>query len=509
MVSDLLANRKISLFVGFGAMFSIASLLTMAALMWGLGSIEDDLDGILGDHRKKMRMVVEMRNAARARTMRLSNMILFEDPFVKDDEYLRFNKFGASFVRSRLKLLEHDLTQEEKNILEAQGKMTAPAVEVQREIVDLVYADDMEKAHNLLTNEAIPLQNQVMDQLTKLYNYQEKSLDAAIRQSEKNYRTIRSWILVFATTAGVIGIFVALFIGRRNHQVSSDREKYLKQIEDANIQLEIARQQAEDANTTKTQFLANMSHELRTPLNAIMGYSELLQEEFKENNLLAEYQEDCERIHNSGAHLLNLINEVLDLSKIEAGKMTVSNEKFDVRALVDSVVNIIKPIAENNGNKLEVNYHLGVKNMVSDDTKLKQVLMNILSNASKFTHDGVISLEVASNVDDGIRWFTFKVEDSGIGIAPEKLDQIFDPFEQVDDSNTRHYEGTGLGLSITKSFCEMLSGSVSLFSELGKGTTCIVRLPDQPQALDVSSDPNSDYNSDLNKDNTGRSRMAS
>jgi len=463
--------------VGFGAMFSIVTLLTMAALVWGLGSIETNLEEIVGKNREKMRLVVEMRNDARSRIMALSNMILLSDPFERDDEFMSFRNFGTAFIKARMQFLASDLTEQEKSLLEQQGRYTNIAVPFQNEIVDHIYADEFKVAQEKLVKKAIPAQTHVLETLTVLYNTQEISTDNIIKQTEANYRSIRSWIILISTTAGVIGILVAIFIVRKNKQGLEEREKYLKQIENTNAKLHIAKQQAENANASKSLFLANMSHELRTPLNAIIGYAELLKEEFSSNNLPVLYQNDCEKILQSGGHLLNLINEVLDLSKIEAGKLDISCDEFNVSEIIDAVVSIIRPLADQNGNSIIVNYKTKARAIVSDGIKLKQVLMNLVSNANKFTKNGTIKITIDAETKSDAHWYVFNVEDNGIGIEPNQLDIIFDPFVQGDVSMTRHYQGTGLGLTITKRFCEMLGGTITIVSKPQVGTTCTVRLP--------------------------------
>jgi signal transduction histidine kinase/DNA-binding response OmpR family regulator len=247
-------------------------------------------------------------------------------------------------------------------------------------------------------------------------------------------------------------------------------------LEESQQQLALARDAALDASRTKSTFLANMSHELRTPLNAIIGYSEMLQEDAHDAGQ-DDLVPDLDKILTSGRYLLELINGVLDLSKIEAGKMEVFLESFEVPDLVESVATTIQPLIQKNRNSLELADSDGLGSMHSDLTKLRQVLFNLLSNASKFTEGGTIRLEAQRLSEADGDWLTFTVTDTGIGMAPEQISKIFEAFSQAEASTTREYGGTGLGLSITREFCEMLGGTIRVASEVGQGSTFTVRLP--------------------------------
>ncbi|MGZ4808470.1 MAG: response regulator [Thermoanaerobaculia bacterium] len=279
----------------------------------------------------------------------------------------------------------------------------------------------------------------------------------------------------------VIGRRVMLLNARKLRQ-GSHAELLVLAMEDvterrrAEGEVATAKEAAETANRTKSLFLANMSHELRTPLNAILGFSEMLQEDALESGLL-NVNADLQKISTAGKHLLGLINDILDLSKIEAGKMELHLESFQISSLIAEVASTIEMQVAKNGNTLEVVYAPEIGVMRADLSKVRQGLFNLVSNAAKFTQDGRIKVEAERQTMDGTEWIMFRVSDTGIGLSSEQIVRLFQSFTQADASTTRKFGGTGLGLALTRRFCQMMNGDVTVHSVPGEGSVFTIKLP--------------------------------
>ncbi len=269
-----------------------------------------------------------------------------------------------------------------------------------------------------------------------------------------------------------IGVASALSLLKRLRELSNRR------LEEATA----AKADALRANRAKSELLANMSHELRTPLNAVIGYTEMLEEDFSDRGELDAELADLGRIKGAARHLLQMINDVLDLSKIEAGKIELHIESFELAELLDQVVSTTQPLLATNRNTLQVHCAQGLGRMQSDLTKLRQVLINLVSNAAKFTQDGRILIETTRGLDEeGGALVVFEVRDTGIGMTPSQLGRLFQPFVQADAETTRKYGGTGLGLAISRRLCRLMGGDVTATSTPGEGSlfraTVVARLP--------------------------------
>jgi signal transduction histidine kinase/CheY-like chemotaxis protein len=299
----------------------------------------------------------------------------------------------------------------------------------------------------------------------------------------------RSSFLVFLGIAGGVSAIAVVGVASVLHQMRRREREAAAALEAQRVRevaleaerrlAEQRREVAEQASRTKSSFLANMSHELRTPLNAIIGLTEMLCDNaprFGTEKAL----DPLQRVLRAGRHLLNVINDILDLSKIEAGRMDLSLENVAVAPVVDEVMGTTRPLAEQNNDRLFVECSANVGTVHADNIRLRQVLLNLLSNACKFTKDGEVRLRVERVHDDGRNWIEFSVSDTGIGMTQAQLGRLFEEFSQADSSTTRQFGGTGLGLAISRRLCRMMGGDVTVISEADRGSTFTVRLPAAP-----------------------------
>ncbi|GJE57209.1 MULTISPECIES: sensor histidine kinase [Methylobacterium] len=298
---------------------------------------------------------------------------------------------------------------------------------------------------------------------------------------------IVSWVSIVSATLYMswMAIYYSHVMSMRS-QIEQETERYLA----ANEQLQVVKELAEAANRAKSVFLAKMSHELRTPLNAVIGYSELILENIPPGSD-ATKQKDVRSINAAGRHLLSLVVDVLDLSKIEAETIELNVETFDLARLLDQVVATVKPLADGNGNALTVQHLTALGTMRTDQTKLRQILVNLLSNAAKFTKNGNVTLSVRMDRKPTGTWLDVRVRDTGIGISQGDIGRLFQNFRQVSAATAQHYGGTGLGLALSQKLCTLMGGSIGVTSEIDRGSVfsfCIPAEVAEPLA-DATSRP--------------------
>jgi signal transduction histidine kinase len=446
--------------LGFALILVILAMMTVIWLTH-ITTNNQYITDIVKD-QKKTKFIFDMREAANQRALSLYRMSILKDPFDQDEEYLKFRQQAENFIKAHLALAAEGETKQAEEAWREAQPLIQKATKNQTLVTEYIVDGDITSAHKLMTNRVIPNQNAVFSHLTTMLDLQKTHVAGELEKVTSANDRVYFQVSLLGGIAVSIGAIIAFFVIRTS---TKSEQKLIR-----------AQQESHEANQHKSLFLANMSHELRTPLNAIIGYSEMLQEEAAD---LGEpsFVSDLNNIHSSGHHLLSLINDILDVSKIEAGKMEVYPEDFNLALLVEEVSNTIEPLLAKNKNSLKFNISEFDEDMYTDLTKLRQILFNLLSNASKFTAQGNIYLSVSRVTMQNKPWIKIDVKDTGIGMNAKQIDKLFSPFTQADASTTRNFGGTGLGLTICKHFSELMGGTISVESESGVGSTFSICIP--------------------------------
>lgn len=468
--------------------FALILGLMLVMILFDLSRInvmQSKLDVIVKEHSVKTRLMMEMRHGIYERQVSLRNILLMDDVFDRDRGRTIFNTFAAKIIKARNQFTGMPLNEQEKIILDEINQAMAVAYVAQVSLIDKSINNNELKITQEDINSTFVTQEVFIQKLEKMMRLQEDATNDAVKDAEKSYSDAIKSVYILGGSVLILGTLVAFLMIRITTAQSNSVNKAMLALEESREQLEErvnvrtaelahARDEALASNQAKNAFLATMSHELRTPLNIIVGYSELL-EEVADNIDKKSLVTDLRKIQVAANHQLKLINSVLDIAKIEDGKLDLSPHDFDIGSLIDELNASSQPLIAKNNNKFTIKCSYGIGMMYSDKMRILQVLLNILSNAAKFTTDGQIILEVfkSNNGADII----FKVIDTGIGISEEYQDTLFDEFTQEDSTTTREYGGTGLGLSISKKLVNLLNGDITVKSVKNEGATFTIRLP--------------------------------
>lgn len=475
-------SSQAGLILGFAAMLILMLLITVAGVD-RMEEMKTQLDHHIHSDMSKVALGAEMRAIAKERTLILHRLLYLDDPFARDESEMLLYESAGRFSDARIKLMAMDLSENEKEILFLQGKQASIAVPLMRQVIELSKTGNMEEARRLYQEASMPAQNELIDTMHRLYTSQMHETHITTERVNASFEQTRLWMYLTSIGVLILGMGIATVVIRRNNALDREKEAHLALIRDTNEELQtyssellLAHDAAQQSSKAKSQFLANMSHELRTPMNAIMGFSELLLEDALSNGD-DKSAGDLKRILDASNHLLELINQILDLAKVESGKAEVNAERFNINTVITEVLETITPLASKHNDQLQIDLDAELDMMESDQTMIRQILFNLLSNAVKFTEDGSIELSARKVVIADTASLELVIKDSGIGIAEDEQDRIFYAFEQADGSFTRQFGGTGLGLALVKYYCKLLSGDIRVESELGKGTSFIVQLP--------------------------------
>ncbi|MBT3305914.1 MAG: HAMP domain-containing histidine kinase [Alphaproteobacteria bacterium] len=456
----------------------VALLLLMGLLTVMGGTV---LSGLYGNieagtrSAEKIRMLYAMRKSVRQRYFSTLHVQTLDDFFERDAERLRFNQYARNFITARERYVELGLESKEKMLFdlltENASRVQPPAEKAMKLAVDSIRPEEVTAA----IEKGTLLQIELLKVLDRMVAFQEgrgNRRSQEIRESEKSTNTI---LVAISITVFSLGLIIAIFVFRREYRQTNTLFKEIAERKQAEASTIAAKEEAEIANRAKSEFLANMSHELRTPLNSILGYSEILATEIfgKHQNPL--YKDYASSIHHAGSHLLNILTDILDISKIEAGEAVVEDSEIDIAKALDDCITMVKPRAVAADVEIQLNGSDKSPFVRADERHFKQIMLNLLSNAVKFSEKG--GMITVTTIQNEIGGKEISIADTGIGIHLDDISNILNPFAQVAWSQSRNHDGVGLGLPICKSLLELHDADMNIDSKVGKGTTITVKFP--------------------------------
>lgn len=467
--------------------FVIVLGLSLVMIIFDLSRMkimQSNLDVITNEHSVKSALMMKIRHGIYERQVSLRDIMIMDDPFERDAGKMAFSKYAVDILLARNKFITMPLNEKEKKILSEMNDEMILAYRAQTKLIDAsIYQDRTTTKEEL--KKAFVTQEGFIKKVKEMIALQKSATETAVLDAEQSYSEAKTSVYILGGSSLLFGLFVALFIIRLTESQTRSVNEAIAEIEESHRLLEErvhnrtkelakVRDEALSSNKAKDDFLATMSHELRTPLNIILGYSQLLAE-IAEDDGYKSLIPDLKKIEHAAHHQLKLVNSLLDISKIEEGKIEINPIDFDVEKLLIEIEHAAKPLMIENNNTFEIKCAHGIGMMYSDNLRLKQILINIIGNAAKFTNEGVVSLTVDKDLKH--EKITFRVKDSGIGISQNYIKDIFKKFTQADSSTTRKYGGSGLGLSISKKLSYELKGDILVESQEGKGSCFVLSLP--------------------------------
>ncbi len=450
--------------LGFAVVLALTFILGGIGL-YQLNSVNASMSKIVTVNNYKIALASAMRDAIRLRSLSINKMLATEDYFKRDEEVLKFYDYARSYREAREQLIALGMDEREKAIIEKLTRHAQFSQPLVRQVAELLLENTLPKDFNRLFSTATRKQEELLELLDESIDLQKQYANYALAAAQLKFEyTIASFLLLLTVLLS-IGTIIARIVVR----YASDKNKALAE---KNMELQIARTKADDTTRAKSEFLANMSHEIRTPLTTIIGFSETL----VDADLNAkDRQRAVKAIQNSGKHLYDIINDVLDISKIEAGKLEIESIVVSPIELIKDTLCIVEQKATERGLQILTEFDVPLpKTITTDPTRLKQILLNLCGNAVKFTQSGTITIGLGFQTQT--RKMLFTVTDTGIGMTQEQVNKVFAPFHQADKSTNRYYGGTGLGLSISKQLAQRLGGDIICSSEVGKGTRFTVSI---------------------------------